>query len=154
MELVISPLHLQKPPWRLRNKLISKMIEPNKTILDIGCGAKNFLKYYEPKKYLGIDGMEGVGADIIANVDEDYHLLLDSGWDYAINSGMLEFVKNPRLFLDKQKTLAAEYIFTWHLDKGSGRMSFERIEDIIKENYTILEIEPWGSQRVYRCCPI
>jgi hypothetical protein len=154
MELVISELHLRKPPWRFRNKLISKMIEPNKTIIDIGCGAKNFLDYYDAKKYFGIDGMPDVGADLVTDLNQDFRPLVDSGWDYAINSGMIEFVKDVRVFLDRQKHLANEYIFTWHLDKFSGRMSFERIEDIIKENYEILEMQPWGSQRVYRCKPI
>lgn len=153
MELVISPLHLEKPPWRLRNKLISKMIEPDKTILDIGCGARNFLNYYKPKKYFGIDGMPDVGADLVTDLNEDYNLLVEPGWDYAINSGMLEFVYDPEAFLDKQKHLASEFIFTWHRDKISGRMSFERIEEIIKINYKIVDIQPWGSQRVYRCLP-
>ena len=145
MELVINELHLEKPPWRFRNKLISKMMEPNKSLLDIGCGAKNLLQYYTPTDYLGLDGMPG--ADIVCNLDEDFQKLVTPGWDYAVSSGVLEYVSNPALYLKRQLGLANLYIFTWHPSAIWGRMSFDKIEELIENFYTIIEIQKWGAQK-------
>ena len=77
---------------------------------------------------------------------------LEEGWDYSINSGILEWVKRVDYFLDKQKNLANNYIFTWHYDHLWGRMSFGRIESIINENYIINDTIPWGGkQKIYKC---
>ena len=152
MELVISELHLKKPPWTLRNKLIAEHLEPNKSVIDIGGGAGDILKYYKPNKYCNIDGMPVDNVDIILDLDSDYHLELEEGWDYSINSGILEWVKRVDYFLDKQKNLANNYIFTWHYDHLWGRMSFDRIESIINENYIINDTIPWGGkQKIYKC---
>lgn len=152
MELVINELHLENPPWKLRNKLISKMMEPNKSLLDLGCGAKNLLKYYTPTDYLGLDGMPC--ADIVCNLDEDFQNLVNPGWDYAVSSGVLEYVLNPELYLKRQKGLADKYILTWHPSPLWGRMPFDRIEEVIKKHYKIIDEQPWGAQKVYMCIDI
>jgi hypothetical protein len=152
MELVISELHLRLPPWRFRNKTIAeKFLEPNKTVLDLGCGAKNLLQYYKPSKYLGIDGMPL--GDIQLDLDKDFHLQIKPGWDYCVNSGILEYVDFPEKFLIKQKTLAKEYIFTWWQGTTHGRMNNDAMQQLIEINYQIIYKEPWGSQMIFKCIP-
>lgn len=154
MDLSISELHLTKPPWTLRNKLIAEQLLPNKSVIDIGGGAADFKKYYTPSKYLNVDGMPMEKVDLILDLNQDYDTQLETGWDYAVNSGILEWVTRVDEFLYKQRNLADQYIFTWHIEPMWGRMSFERIESIIKDNYTIIDTVPWGSQNIYRCQPL
>ena len=83
MELVISELHSKNPPWTLRNKLIAEHLEPKQLVIDIGGGAGDILKYYKLSKYCNIDGMPVDNVDIVLDLDPDYHLELEEGWDYS-----------------------------------------------------------------------
>ena len=82
MELVISELHSKKP-WTLRNKLIAEHLEPKQTVIDIGGGAGDILKYYKPSKYCNIDGMPVDNVDMVLDLDSDIYLELEEGWDYS-----------------------------------------------------------------------
>ena len=139
---------LKNPPWEHRNRLISKMMLPNKTVVDLGCGSKNLLKFYTPTKYLGVDGIPS--ADLIMDLNTNF--TLPTGWDYAVNSGILEFVIRPDLYLEKIKNISNEYFFSWWRGAGWGRMSFSEIEKLISINYTITDIREMGLvNRVYKC---
>jgi SAM-dependent methyltransferase len=141
---------LDNPHWTLRNKTIAELLVPNKTILDLGCGTKDFLKYYNPLKYLGVDIVPY--ADIVVNLNND--LILEEGWDYVINSGILEYIDDPECYIKKIKTLGNQFIFTWYQGQGLGRPSNDIIKTIIEKDYKILLELNWGSQKIYKCCPI
>lgn len=151
MDLCISELHLRRPPWRLRNKVIAENLLPNKSVLDLGGGAANLLKYYSPTDYMCVDGMDIPEVDKVIDLNTDYQNELTNNWDYAVNSGILEFVANVELYLDRQKSLAKEYIFTWHPDKLMGKQGHDWIQEIIKKNYSIEKSISWGPQKIYRC---
>jgi SAM-dependent methyltransferase len=141
---------LDNPHWTLRNKTIAETINPNKSILDLGCGSKDFLKYYQPSNYLGVDIVPS--ADIIMNLNNNINV--EGNWDYVINSGILEYVNDPEQYIQKIKTLGKEYIFTWYQGQGLGRPSNDIIKDIIETNYMITRELNWGSQKIYLCQPI
>lgn len=136
------------PHWEDRNKIISSMMDPNKSVIDLGCGAKNLLKFYTPSRYLGVDGIPS--ADLTLDLDSNF--VLPVGWDYAVNSGILEFVIRPDLYLEKIKSISNEYFFSWWRGPGWGRMSFNSVEKLISKNYEIVEIREMGLvNRIYRC---
>lgn len=136
------------PHWEDRNKIISDMMIPGKRVIDLGCGAKNLLKFYKPGQYLGVDGIPS--ADLIVDLDSDF--VLPTGWDYAVNSGILEFVIRPDLYLEKIKTISDDFFFSWWRGPGWGRMSFMAIEKLISDNYKIVEIREMGLvNRIYKC---
>lgn len=140
--------HLSNPHWQYRNKMIAEMMRPNSTVLDLGCGAKNLLKFYKPSKYLGVDGV--ATADLVLDLNTDFQL--PSGWDYAVNSGILEFVVRPDLYLEKIKGISNEYFFSWWRGSGWGRLQFDDIEQLISKNYTIIETKEMGLvNKLYRC---
>jgi hypothetical protein len=140
--------YLTNPHWEYRNKIIAEMMTTNKRVLDLGCGAKNLLKFYTPSVYLGVDGIPS--ADLVVDLNSDF--TIPGNWDYAVNSGILEFVVRPDLYLEKIKNLSSEYIFSWWRGTGWGRMSFEDIEDLISKNYKIVEIKEMGLvNKIYRC---
>lgn len=150
MELY-SLAHLSNPHWQYRNKMIAEMLKPNSSVLDLGCGAKNLLKFYKPSKYLGVDGV--VTADLVIDLNSNFQL--PGGWDYAVNSGILEFVIRPDLYLEKIKGLSNEYFFSWWRGSGWGRLPFDEIENLISKNYSIVEIKEMGLvNRLYRCINI
>ena len=153
MDLCISELHLRRPPWRLRNKVIAENLLPNKSVVDLGGGAANLLKYYSPTDYMCVDGMDMPEVDKKLDLNTDYQNELPNNWDYAVNSGILEYVYNIELYLDRQKSLAKEYIFTWFPDKLQGKQGHEWIVPIIEKNYSITQTIPWGIQKIYKCLP-
>lgn len=156
MELVHSHILLKKPHWAPRNKMIAnEFLDPFKSVLDLGCGAKNLLKFYHPQEYLGLDGYDIPEVDMVVDLDTEFQHNIKSGWDYCVNSGVLEYVENFRALLKRQKELAKEYIFTWDRMPGWGRLPFEEVEKIISEDYEIIKKKNWGkNQRVWKCRPI
>ena len=150
MELY-SLAQLTNPHWQHRNKMISEMMLPNSSVLDLGCGAKNLLKFYKPSKYLGVDGV--ISADLVIDLNSNFDL--PAGWDYAVNSGILEFVVRPDLYLEKIKGVSQEYFFSWWRGSGWGRLTFNDIEQLISKNYQIIETREMGLvNRLYRCINI
>jgi SAM-dependent methyltransferase len=141
--------HLKSPHWTRRNKLIGEqLLSPDRSVLDLGCGAKDLLKYYKPSKYLGVDIAET--ADLIVNFDQDFEL--PAGWDYVVNSGILEYVDDLDTYLKKISNLGNEYIFSWWQGIGYGRMSIDRVKKEFIEKYYRIEYETrWGPQMVVRC---
>lgn len=147
MELY-SLVQTTNPHWEDRNRIISEMMEPNKTVIDLGCGAKNLLKFYTPSRYLGVDGLPS--ADLVVDLDSNFEL--PGHWDYAVNSGILEFVIRPDLYLEKIKTISQDYFFSWWRGPGWGRMPFDALETLISKNYKIVEIREMGLvNRIYKC---
>lgn len=156
MNLDLSPFQLRRPHWRGRNKLIAEeLLEPNKSVIDIGCGAKNLLWYYKTASdYLGIDGIDIEEVNIVLDLNSaDWVDNVPGGWDYAVNSGILEYVSSPEKLIKQQKSLAKQHIFTWWQGTGHGRMSPDKIQEIIEDSYMLLDKRPWGSQVVFKCEP-
>lgn len=92
--------------WAGRNKYIIPFLQKNSSIIDFGCGNKNILDFYTPKKYFGID--INPNADLIIdlnNYNQDY-----SGYDYALVLGVLEYLDKPFEFLRKIKNSADTFI--------------------------------------------
>jgi hypothetical protein len=149
---IFAKKHLITPYWTARNKLIStEFLEPNKTVIDFGCGERDLLKYYSSSKYLGIDVIDS--ADIILNLNSRY--TLDPGWDYAVNSGILEFLDNFENHFLNLKGLATEYIFTWWSGYGYGNLPHSKFEKILSKYYRIDKEINWGPvQKLYKCSDI
>jgi hypothetical protein len=148
MELY-SIKNLTKPHWSGRNKLIAEQfLELNKSVLDIGCGAKDLLRYYTPSDYLGVDGIPE--ADLVIDLNSNF--VIPSGWDYVVCSGIFEHVDRADLLLKKLLNLGNEYIFTWWSSPGHGRLPHSRMEELIREHYSIISEQNWGPvQKVYKC---
>lgn len=146
---IFNPTHLVEPHWNGRNKIIAKdLLEPNKTILDIGCGERPILKFYKPLKYIGVDGIPS--ADIVLDLNTDF--ILPNGWDYVICSGIFEYIDFPDQLMKKLVGLGKEYIFTWWTGLGYGRAPHQVIKKFIEQEYIIIDEKNWGnSQKIYKC---
>jgi hypothetical protein len=98
-----------------------------------------------------LDGV--ISADLVIDLNSNFDL--PAGWDYAVNSGILEFVVRPDLYLEKIKGVSQEYFFSWWRGSGWGRLTFNDIEQLISKNYQIIETREMGLvNRLYRCINI
>lgn len=101
----------QDPAWSFRNKFISSLIPPNCSVLDLGCGTKDLLKYIAPSKYLGVDYYSEY-ADLKINFNEKFEIP-PGHWNYIVCSGLLEYLDNLDIFFSTIKDSADNYIVTY-----------------------------------------
>tara|TARA_A100001035_G_scaffold275607_1_gene269259 strand:- start:159 stop:623 length:465 start_codon:yes stop_codon:yes gene_type:complete len=154
MEL-FSEYILKVSPWRQRNQFIAEnFLEPNKSLLDLGAGAKTFLWYYKPSKYFSVEGMPLEGIDLVIDLDTDFQDKIPGYYDYVLNSGILEFVKTPQKYLQRQLKLGDEFIFTYDRKIGLTTITYEQMDNLIREYYIIDRKEDFGKQRIYKCRPL
>ena len=144
---------LTNPSWTVRNQLIAAMIQPNQSVLDMGCGAKDLLNYYTPTRYLGVDGV--ATADVVMDLDGE--LALPAGWDYVINSGILEYLSDMPAYIEKVAALGRTFIFTWHPTKAKWSpdkmvLSHEEFKQLLSKTYTIQQEQIWTKQIIIKCC--
>lgn len=93
-------------PWSDRWLSVVSMIPPNQSVIDFGCGNREFLKYYQPRDYLGIDRVPP--ADLVADIDMP--LPLTGHWDWGLVLGTLEYVGNPDTVLSNICGLADHFV--------------------------------------------
>ena len=120
-EKIIS--YTYKNVWRVRNKEITKLIKGfNGSVLDLGCGDKDILNYFVPRKgvhvtkYVGLDRVDT--ADIVTDFNKEIVPLKDE-YDLGLAIGLLEYLENPMEVLKAYKPYAKRWIIlTHHSTKG------------------------------------
>ena len=121
-EKIIS--YTYKNVWRVRNKEITKLIKGfNGSVLDLGCGDKDILNYFVPRKgvhitkYIGLDRV--ATADIVTDFNKEIVPLKDE-YDLGLAIGLLEYLENPMEVLKAYKPFAKRWIIlTHHSPKGT-----------------------------------
>ena len=146
------------PKWTRRNRFIAGMIPEQMSILDLGCGSKDLLRYIKsPKKYLGVDYNQPL-ADLSINFNNKFSLPIDS-WDYIICSGLLEYLLNVDNFFKQITRHSQSYIFTFYkpynnrqrLNNPNTIKSVADFEKILNANFQIIQIEELTNHFVYVC---
>jgi methionine biosynthesis protein MetW len=111
------------PPLK-RVKLVANFIEPNSTILDIGCGNGQLIEYItknsRPKKIIGIDiasetvtslksdGYEAYCLDITSS--EFFEFMKGRNFDYIIITEVLEHIHEPEKVMQLIKNSFNKYV--------------------------------------------
>lgn len=146
------------PKWTRRNRFIATMIPEQMSILDLGCGSKDLLRYIKsPKKYLGVDYNQPL-ADLSINFNNKFSLPTDS-WDYIICSGLLEYLLDVDNFFKQITHNSQSYIFTFYkpysnrqrLKNPNTIKSVADFEKILNANFQIVQIEELTNHFVYMC---
>lgn len=144
------------PKWTGRNKQISKFIENNTNVLDLGCGSKDLLNYLRPKKYVGVDYKQPL-CDIEINLNTNF-VLPDGPWDYLVASGVLEYLDNLENFFSKINSSSEKYIFTfWKLAhksesiKNKNLQSLEYTEKLIEKYFDIIDTDKFRNHVIFIC---
>ena len=128
-----------KNPWSQRNLFIKEYIPENSSIIDYGCGNKEILDFYRPKKYLGIDILED--ADIVMDLNDPREIT--EKYDVGLILGLLEYLDNPDFTLDKIKYTANKFLILTcnSKKKKEWKKSFnkDQIEKIVKTHFKKVE---------------
>jgi SAM-dependent methyltransferase len=144
------------PRWSKRNERISKFIKDDSSILDLGCGSKDLLRYTSPKDYTGIDYKQPL-ADYEINFNTDFELPKGS-WNYIVASGLLEYLFDIDNFFSKVKNKSDSYIFTFWRDahlaesiKNPKLHSVDQVVNIINNNFSVIKTDEFKKHIIFIC---
>ena len=95
-------------------KIISKLIEKNTRVLDVGCGNGDLMKFLQENKTEDIRGLEiskekvqnclSKGLTVIeGNAESDLKQFPKSSFDYVILSQTLQAFLNPELVINERR---------------------------------------------------
>jgi hypothetical protein len=152
-----------KNVWRVRNKEILKLIKGfNGSVLDLGCGDKDILNYFIPRKgvvvtdYLGLDRVKT--ADIVTDFNTET-LKLDKEYDLGLAIGLLEYLEHPMDVLKAYKPYAKRWIIlTHHSPKGNKGLKqtwhhrfFPEDIEKFKDVYTVVHMDRHKTNLIWNC---
>ena len=104
-------------------KIISKLIEKNTKVLDVGCGNGDLMKFLQENKTEDIRGLEiskekvqnclSKGLTVIeGNAESDLKQFPKSSFDYVILSQTLQAFLNPELVINELLKVGKKVIIT------------------------------------------
>lgn len=169
-----------KVQWTLRNKRVGELVmtvKP-KSVLDIGGGLGELKKYISKKiDYVSIDIEKWTDDTIVADINKelpDIEMRIDA----IVVQGTIEYVTNPKKFLEEIKKYGYKLFITYRLDNKDESEETKKVKedmrarmdengfDIQRNDYSIVEIENiikesgWrivekikgkGNERIYYC---
>jgi len=103
----------ENPDVDLFRRIISDLNvsnNPGKSLLDVGCGKGDFLKFVRDQR----PNIQLVGIDTAANSDQGVHYIIDNfdtydfknqKFDYIVSTMVIEHVQDPRSFISKIQSL-------------------------------------------------
>lgn len=104
----------QTPTWDKRVELIASLILPGASVLDVGAGAMTLKRYLAPGTlYTPLDAVPSSDETII--VDFNAHTIphLNTKYDVAVCSGVMEYILPIDVFLDTISKWAHSIILTY-----------------------------------------
>jgi hypothetical protein len=95
-----------KNPWSERFNFVVTHIPIDCTVVDFGCGNQEILNFYKPKEYLGIDKIPNAMMNLNLDIDD----IKIKNYDVGLLLGVLEYVDNPDIVLNKIKNFANMFL--------------------------------------------
>lgn len=150
-----TPASVENPSWTERNSVIARYITEGSDIIDLGCGAKDLLRYTAPNKYLGVDYIDSQYADIKMDFNTNF-TLPDEKYDFAVCSGLLEYLSDIEHFFFRIKHCAKTFIFTfWNNYSSLGNPnqvgSINDLIQLLERHYIIKHTDQWSSHTIFIC---
>jgi hypothetical protein len=104
------------PPWDMRNEQIASMIPPGSSVIDLGCGAQT-LKSYLPQGcfYQPCDLVSSTPDVIVCDFNEGQYPAVTRRFTHVVCSGVLEYVRDHRRFLEEASQLGDTLILSYNL---------------------------------------
>lgn len=149
-----TPSAVLNPRWSGRNQHISTFIPPQSSVLDLGCGAKDLLKYITPTKYAGVDYYTNTYADYTVDFNGEFEIPKFE-WDYIVCSGLLEYLVNVDAFFNKIKNESKFIIVTYWANAKAGINNpfvidpIDNFTNLFKSHFDIINQSVWSNHYIY-----
>ena len=95
--------------WPDRTSVVAKHIEPNSSVLDLGCGRMELLDFLPDIEYQGVDCVDRGKGCIVCDFNED-ELPPIRHYDYVVCAGLIEYLIDLRTLFIKLKDYGGKII--------------------------------------------
>jgi len=148
-----------RPSWDERNEIIAGFIPAGSSVLDVGCGAQTLKQHLKPGcRYQPCDVIKSSPDVIYCDFNAGIYPQFTELFDYVVCSGVLEYIRKPREFLQKVPQWGQAVILSYNplppggsklerLGNGWGwvnhftRPELENLFDELELHWAILQID-------------
>lgn len=159
-----SELRNFSPSWDERTRMIAAMIPDGSAVIEFGAGRMTLRDHLGPTcTYQPCDLVKRTEETLTFDLNQDLPDLANS-YDYAVISGVLEYIHNPRRLLYWLAGVATHVIFSYApIDSLSdpitrrksgwvNSLSDRDIRELIASTaLELVDVKAWDGQRIYFC---
>lgn len=102
----------QNKEWKERTQKIATYIKAKQNVIELGCGYGHLKKYLKNCKYTGLDQYEWTEGVIPADFNKGEYPDLGL-FDQIVCQGILEYIDEPKTFLEEIKKYGNRLILTY-----------------------------------------
>jgi Methionine biosynthesis protein MetW len=104
----------EAPPWDGRNQMIAGLIPGGSSVLDLGSGAQTLRQYLKPGcRYQPCDVVKSSADVLLCDFNRGLYPQVEEPFDYAVCSGVFEYVRAPERFLTRVVALGNQAILSY-----------------------------------------
>jgi hypothetical protein len=154
----------EDPLWDERNRIIAGLIPENSSVLDLGSGAQTLRKHLKPGcDYQPCDIIQNSPNVLFCDFNAGIYPAVTMSYDYAVCSGVLEYIRRPQEFLAVTSGFGIEMFVSYAaFQEGDSRL--KRASEGWTNHFTQLQLENlfdglelewslvgrWNNQLIYR----
>ena len=149
------------PSWEDRVEVMVSRIEPGSRILDIGAGAQSMRRHLPANcDYLPLDVVGRTPDTIVCDLNKGSLPSLRVDW--AVASGVLEYLVNVPRFLNELTSVSRQAVISYVVPQSGdsifGRRAMGWVNDFTQEEiegkflgcgFVIDDYKRWGGQMIY-----
>jgi len=155
----------EKPSWDERNVVLARHIPEKSRVLDLGAGAQTLRRYLSTCEYVPCDLVKSTPDCIVCDFNAGQYPKADRRFDVVICSGVIEYIREPLVFLQNLRPYAPTVIISYQptrLDDKNDKMNrmasgflnhFQR-EEIEKlfaaAGFRHEQVDTWKVQLIFR----
>jgi len=138
--------------WIDRTNFISKLISPNLSVIDFGCGSMAIKEIAKIESYIGIDLQD---ADI--NIDLNKEFPNVKHYDLGLIIGLLEYLDNPEDFIKRAKEVTDRMIICCLISSKPKKtwkthFSKEQLTNLLHNNFDEIIEKRYGPKYYIYIC--
>jgi hypothetical protein len=153
----------QEPSWDARNRVIAHLIPANSSVIDMGSGAQTLARYLKPGcQYQPCDCVKSSDNVLLCDFNSHQYPDTDEKFDYVVVSGLLEYIRDPRRFLERISSygdvllvsyapLAQGQTHVWRASQGwVNHLTRSELEHLFSDlGFVWHEAGQWHRQSIY-----